>query len=195
MSLIPVAFYRAFAVEGEYGVFPNTGGDFVRVTFQIMGGEYDGQQVQWTGHFTEKTAQRTIESLQYCGCTFPDNDITNLDGLGSQEVSIDVQHEDYTDKNGNLRTMPRVAWVNQPGGVKQEHQMNPAQKASFRDRMKGQLIGMKSGQQQPIQRQAAPAQKPAQQQQQRRGPQQRQAPPQQQHAQPQGQFGDDDIPF
>lgn len=194
MSLIPIARYPAFAVEGEYGVFPNTGSDFVYVTFQVVGGEYDGHRVPWTGHFTEKTAQRTIESLEYCGCTFPGNDITNLEGLGSQQVSIDVQHEDYTDSNGNLRTTARVAWVNRPGGMKQEHQMDAARKASFRERMKGQLLGMRGGQQQPMQRQAAPAQRPApQQQQQRRGPQQQRQ--QQQYAQPQEQFGDDDIPF
>lgn len=196
MSLIPVAFYRAQAIGAEFGVSPNKGTDFVRVTFQIIDGEYAGQQIYWDGYFGENSAQRTVDSLRYCGCTFPNNDITNLEGLGTQEVSLDVQHESFTDRNGMPRTVAKVAWVNQLGGVKQELQMDAGRKASFRQRMMGVVHQAKSGQQPPMQGQQA-GQRPAQQQQPRPAHQRPapQSPPPQQYAQQPAHAENDDIPF
>lgn len=144
MAIVPKGTYRAKATRGEYGVSPNKGTDFIAVAFQIVEeGEQKGQSVGYRGFFTELTTERTIELLRFAGCTFPGNDITNLEGLGTTEVSIVVEHETYKDDKGEEKTVAKIAWVNSLGGagrVKPEQRMDPGQKASFKQRMMGRLV-------------------------------------------------------
>lgn len=78
----------------------------VEIVFVIEPGEeHAGTRVKWIGWFTDKTQERTIESLRYAGCTFPGDDITNLAGLGSSVAQIVVAPDKYG---------PRVDWVNDP---------------------------------------------------------------------------------
>lgn len=142
--MVPKGTYRAKATRGEYGVTPTSGNDFISVAFQIVeDGEQKGQTVGYRGFFTEKAMERTMESLRTAGCTFPGNDITNLEGLGSTEVQIAVDHEEYESK-GEKKTAARVAFVNpigSAGRVKPEQQMDPGHKASFKQRMMGHVVG------------------------------------------------------
>jgi len=140
--MVPKGFYRAKALANtaQFGVTPAKGTDFIRIQFQITDGEFAGQSLAWDGYFTGEATKRTVDSLQYAGCTFPGNDITNLEGLGTTEVSIDVEHESY-EKDGQAKTYAKVAWVNSlHRGVSPELQMNAGQKESFKQRMMGQLV-------------------------------------------------------
>jgi hypothetical protein len=143
--MIPQGFYRARAQSAQFGTTPQKGTDFLRVVFAIVDGEQKGQQVTWDGYFTEKTTARTIDALKYCGCTFPNNDITDIAGLDTQDVQIEVEHNSY-EKDGEPKTTARVKWVNSlAGGVSPELQMDAAKKASFKQRMMGQVVAAKHG--------------------------------------------------
>lgn len=117
-NLLPAGRYRAVGVlmttdNGRtYCQFGKTqgGSPQVCVNFEILEGEQMGRRIAWFGFFTEKTTQRTIEALRYCG--FKGNDLAELETQAlDNEVEIIVQHEEY---QGKWRA--RVAWVNQVGG-------------------------------------------------------------------------------
>lgn len=127
--------YVARAVDAEFGV-SKTGSDFVQIHFAIQEGEHAGQTITAWLYFTEKTNARSLESLRHMGCTFPDNDASNLTGYDANNVEIVVAEEEY---NGVSRA--KVQWVNALGGgrVKIEHPMDVGRKAAFRARMLGHV--------------------------------------------------------
>lgn len=134
--MIPAGKYVARAQNAEFGVSGQKGTDQVVVTFEIREGEHKGDVIDWYGFFTEKTGQRTVESLRHCGCTFPGDDVFDTAGLGTKDVQIVVEHEEYKGQ-----TKARVQWVNELGaGLKP---METAAKASFKDRMKATLLLVK----------------------------------------------------
>lgn len=147
--MIPEGKYRARATSGEFGKSKQKGTRYVRVDFEVVDGEEAGQHVRWDGWFTDNTAERTTDSLIYCGCTFPGNDMLNLEGLGSQEVQIVVEHETWTptegDKAGQEQTRAKVAWVNQLGfgGVPEDQKLDDSEARAFAQKMKGLLMQKK----------------------------------------------------
>ena len=149
MVLVPAGYYRARAQGAELGTTKGSADkpptDFVAVPFVITEGDFAGQVLNWNGYFGERSTKRTFESLQYCGCTFPDNDPTNFTGIDTNEVSIEVEHQEY-EKDGEKRVAARVAWVNSLSrGVNPDAKMDDAKKASFRQRMMGQVVALKQG--------------------------------------------------
>ena len=64
------------------------------------------------------SATRSMEGLIAAGCTFPGDDTTNLDGIGSKEVVLVVGSEEYTPEpteenpNPTMRKCNRIEWVN-----------------------------------------------------------------------------------
>jgi hypothetical protein len=137
--------YRAKALDGEFANSKNKGTPFVRVRFQFQTPE--GTEVLgYDGYFTEATTERTIESLRHCGCTFPGDDLTNLEGLGSKDVEIVVGHEEANDGSG--RMFPRIKWVNalgQGGKVRDEDKMDQGARTAFAKSMKGHLVAARMG--------------------------------------------------
>lgn len=129
--------YRAYAKGAKFDKTKAKGTDYVAVEFEIMEGPHKGETITWYGYFTEATQGRTVESLQHAGCTFPGDDVTDLEGLGTTEVQIVVNHEEYQGK-----TSARVQWVNSMSVGPQVHQMAPDQKSAFAARLRG-LVQMK----------------------------------------------------
>ncbi len=128
--------YRAQATHAEFGESPTKGTPFIRVAFQILDGAHQGDRISWDGWVTDRTRERVVDSLRSCGCTFPGDDITDLTGLGTQEVEIVVEIENY-----NGRDRAKVAWVNSlVGAVKNEQRMDDGKRAAFRDSMRGALF-------------------------------------------------------
>lgn len=78
--------------------------------------DIEGQSVFADIWLTDNVIERAIKSLQLCG--YEGSDFTELNAdppiLKDNEVSVTVEHEDYTDDEGNTRTTARVAWVNDP---------------------------------------------------------------------------------
>jgi hypothetical protein len=120
--------YKAKAFEVMLGESKTKRTPFVGVKFRITEGEFAGQVVKWEGYLSETTsgkskktpAERTIESLQYCGWMGDDIGAFAtgvLQGLDSNEVELVVEMEDYEDREtGEQRQSPKVQWVNRPGG-------------------------------------------------------------------------------
>ena len=141
--MIQAGKYQARATAADLGVTPTKGTDFVRVVFAIRGGEYDGEQVAWDGYFTPNTTERTLAALGYLGCTFPNNDITDLTGFDKNDVQITVEQEPFTDKNGEARTCARVRWVDPLGGIRRAPPLDAGAKSAFKNRLKGAIAAMK----------------------------------------------------
>jgi hypothetical protein len=129
--------YRARATDAKLGV-AQTGSDTVAVAFELL--DQPGQHITWYGYFTEKTVDRTMESLRYCG--WEGDDVSDLSGIDANEVEIVVEHED--DKEGKPRA--RVKWINRAGSSKAQlkTEMNDAQKKAFAARMKGAALASRS---------------------------------------------------
>jgi len=93
-------------LEYVFGKSKNKGTDQVSVTFQFVGGANDGKRITWNGFFTEKTAERTMESLEHCG--WDGNSLKAMTGFGSRNVELVIDEE--AGQDGNM--YPRVQWVN-----------------------------------------------------------------------------------
>lgn len=131
--IIPKNKYTARATSYDLGV-ADSGKEFVAVEFEIQGGEHAGARLGWRGFFTEKTEQRTLESLRYCG--WKGDDITNMEGFGSTLVQIVVDHEQYEGK-----TFARIQWVNKLG-VSIKNAMDAGTRAAFAARMRGAALAV-----------------------------------------------------
>jgi hypothetical protein len=151
---IPEGEYVARAVSGEYGN-TKSGGEMVAVVFEFTRGELEGHKITWYGYFTEKTSQRTVESLRHAGCTFASGDITDLAGLGETEVRVVVEHE-HDDRGPRAR----IRWVNalaaSAGGIRDENKMSVGDKRAFAARMKGLLLATGAPAPRPAAPKAAP---------------------------------------
>jgi hypothetical protein len=146
--------YRAKACgEVVLGTSSQKGTPFIELYFQITEGDNKGGKVRWTSYFSEKTNERSIESLQYCGwrgedlSEFADG---GLHGLDANEVEIVVELEEYqtketTEKPSETRVSPKVQWVNRAGGyLNLEAAMNPQAAESFGERMRGLVLAMRA---------------------------------------------------
>lgn len=96
--------FTARAFEWEWAVSSN-GTDYILVKFALDSGEH----VYWRGFFSEKTRDRTAESLRHCG--WDGVDLERLEGLGTKDAELVLEEEEY---KGEVRT--QVKWVNAIGG-------------------------------------------------------------------------------
>lgn len=124
---------RAKAVHGELG-FSRNGNEEVAVQFEILSGETSGNMITWWGYFTEKSADRTLQSLMNAG--WDGSDITDLNGLGSKEVELELVIDTYGGKQRE-----KVAWVNKPKGPRTKA-MSEADKLSFAEKMRGRTLAL-----------------------------------------------------
>lgn len=126
--------YRARAVDAVLGI-ADTGTKQVAVLFELL--DMPGQSIPWYGYFTEKTEDRTLESLMHAG--WHGDDLSNLmcDGLGESEVSLVVEQEQ--DQQGEWR--PRVKWVNALGaGALVKNEMTDVDKVAFAQKMRAKVM-------------------------------------------------------
>lgn len=72
-----------------------------------------GVKVHAALFFTDKTVDRTIESLRHCGWTGDNLENLLAEGFGTKEVSLDMEWQLY--KGAKVY---RVKWVNPIGGIK-----------------------------------------------------------------------------
>lgn len=137
--MIPAGTYTAKARGFAFGVTANDK-DYVAIDFEISGPQCQGEVIGWRGYFsTEGAIRRTLESLKYAGWTGAQDTIESLPGLGSAEVELVIQHEDYEGK-----TYPRVQWVNKlgRGGVALGEEMDAGRKRTFAARLRGHVAAL-----------------------------------------------------
>jgi hypothetical protein len=129
--------FKAKAIEGALG-FTKGGKEQVAVALEIIEGDHAGTSLTWYGFFTEKTTERTFESLRHLG--WKGDDLSDLDGILDNEVSIQVEEED--DDQG--RTHSKVRWINAPGGgLAMKERMDDGAAKAFAQRMKGQAMALR----------------------------------------------------
>lgn len=108
MAGINRRYVRSKAKEWQLGE-AETGSPYIMVSFPAKAEDGSEMFLGWRGFFTEKTTERTIESLRYMG--FEGDDLSNLVGLDKNEVDLVVEDEEYEGK-----LYPRVQFVNKPRG-------------------------------------------------------------------------------
>lgn len=123
--------YRAKAVAHKYGK-SSTGKEQLYIDFEISSGPHAGKHMPYYGFFTDLTADRTLESLEYCG--WDGKSLKELKGFGSKEVELVIETETRDGKE-----YLRVKWVNGVGGgVKEE--LDAGGILALEQRMKGLML-------------------------------------------------------
>jgi hypothetical protein len=128
--------HTARATQWEFALTKG-GAEQIIVQFEVMDGPSQGQCINWYGHFTDKTTNRTLEALRYCG--WKSNDIDKLDGMGDYLVQIVVELELQEEGKNAGKEFPKVRWVNRLGGggpIKVERPLDAGQRKMFAARMR-----------------------------------------------------------
>ncbi len=139
MPLVNGGKYTARATGSVVlGKSKNKDTPFIEFYFQVKGGDCDGVRVRWTSYFSDKTSERTVQSLETCG--WSGDDISafvdgGLHGLDKNDVEIVVEMESFTDQNGAAKNTARVAWVNRLGYLNTEAAMTEDAAAAFGAKM------------------------------------------------------------
>jgi hypothetical protein len=129
--------YRAKATSKKFGK-TSKGSEQIYVDFEITQGPHAGQHLAWYGYFSEKAADRTLESLEFCGWD-GESSLLELKGFGSKEVEL-VAEIEKDDRDG--REYLKVRWVNRiGGGVKEE--LDRGGVAALDQKMKGIMLARK----------------------------------------------------
>lgn len=126
---------------------------FRNVTFLVADdGPYKGRRYTWTAWYTEEAAVRTFQTFLGSGCTFPNGDEENFEGLGSREQVAVLEREppytpEPTEENPIPRTIYRVRikWINQaPQGMRGEA-ISDGRKAVLKPMFQGALARARAG--------------------------------------------------
>ena len=143
------ATYNAIARACSLGT-AKTGTKQVAVTFEVVSqDEHQGETIAWIGSMTDKTWERTIESLQHCGWQGDDlTELADLDADGAARLlsaEVQIVCEPEADQDGNDRL--RVKWVNKPGAGRFafKAKLEGAELRSFAAEMKNSIRGMRAG--------------------------------------------------
>jgi hypothetical protein len=130
--------YRARANAVAMGT-TSTGKEQIIVAFLTEGGE----SISWYGYFSDRTWERTVESLRVCGWT--GDDLTDFDGgalagLDTHDVEIVVEEE--PDLDGVPRA--RVRWVNmlRGSGIAVKQPLAGTELKSFAAQMRGKILAL-----------------------------------------------------
>jgi hypothetical protein len=125
--------YRAKAKAHQWGR-AKTGTELVRVEFEFTSGTVAGQSIYWDGFFTEKTQERTLESLEACG--WDGASLKDLKGLGTKEVELVVELEKGNDGN----EYAKVKWVNGLNRRAVQQELDAGSLSNLEQRMKGLML-------------------------------------------------------
>lgn len=141
--------WKAKSIGGALGM-TSTGKEQVAVEFEFTEGPNMGQRMTWHGYFTDKTTERTFESLRIAGWRGQDlDDLSDLSRSDVPEVALVLKEEPY---EGKMQT--KIAWVNRVSGIALKSQLDPNAAKSFAARMKAQIIAFDAKQgQKPAQKQ------------------------------------------
>lgn len=170
MSDLVAGYWPIRAIPGsvDWGT-SSKGNRQVAVAVEILDGPCAGRRAVWYGSFSEKAAERTMESLAYLG--WDSDDITDMSGIGSADAVGKFEEEEY---EGNMRV--RLTFINRQSGPAFKDRMTEGDLAAFAKQMKGQVLAFR-------QKQGAPKNNGTQQ---RRPPARREEPP---------PHDDDDLPY
>src|SRR4051812_5203366 len=110
--MLPAGTFAAVARGAVLTESANKKTPQIVVNFEITTAEYAGNRIDWFGFLTDKTTERTIESLRYAGWRGSDlSDLSDLSRDDTPVVEVVIEHEEYEGKS-----RPKVQWVNRMGG-------------------------------------------------------------------------------
>ncbi len=158
--MLTAGTYKARATKALLAQVGGNKTPAMQVVFQVQDeGPHQGETIRWDGWLTDKTQDRTIESLGHCGWTGDDisvfaKDGAPLQGMDLNDVELVVEIEAY-EKEGETKHAAKVAWVNRIGGrgLNVENAMPQAEALAFAQKMKGIVLKSRA--------KAAPASAPA----------------------------------
>jgi hypothetical protein len=121
---------------------------YVRLTFDLLSGSAKGRAISRDFFFSDKTWERTVESLRVCG--WQGTDVSDFTGVDANEVDVCIKHAVITkkvngqetvvtDDEGNAKYRAEIAWV---GKDRSPKPMEATKLSSFRELMKARLEGM-----------------------------------------------------
>jgi hypothetical protein len=151
--------YMARATAVALGL-TSTGKEQIVVAFTVAD---TGESISWYGYFSEKTWQRTVESLRICGWT--GDDLTDFDGgdlAGVDTHDVEIVVEEELDQEGTPRA--RVRWINmlRGSGIAVKQPLAGTELKSFAAQMRGKILSLDGGKKPAAQKPAPPAsRKPA----------------------------------
>jgi len=126
--------HPARAIAAALGM-AETGSYQVGVEFLFTDGPNKDSTITWYGYFTEKTKERTIESLKIAGLKGVDiSDLSSLSASDTPTVQIVLEEEEY---QGNRQV--KVKWVNKIGGLAMKNQLDESGAKQFAALMRGDL--------------------------------------------------------
>lgn len=136
---IQAGTWRAKATGAELG-YTSTGKEQVAMSIEILDGPSANHIITWYGYFTEKTTDRSLESLMIAG--WDGEDLAAMTGVGSTEFQVVIEEDTYEGK-----TRMRVQWINRlfGSGPALKNKMDTGAKVSFAERMKGRALAVKQG--------------------------------------------------
>lgn len=108
MSGINKRYYRGKAKEWAISMSSNDKPMLV-VLFDILTEGASHSSLTWRGFFTEKTEERTIESMRFMG--FEGDNLEDIVGLDKNEVELVVEDEEYMDGE-EAKISAKVQFVN-----------------------------------------------------------------------------------
>ena len=121
-------YIRSKAKEWQLGE-AETGTPFVMVSFPVKNDDGTERFLGWRGYFTEKTTDRTIESLRIMG--FAGEDLSQLEGLDTNEVDLVVEDEEHEGK-----TYEKVQFINKPRGPSVKNALTGEKLGAFAAQMR-----------------------------------------------------------
>jgi hypothetical protein len=155
--MIPEGRYKARGCEAKLA-YTSAGAGQVAVDLVITEeeSEYCGQHRTWYGSFTDKSTDRTLQSLRLLG--WDSDDLSQLTGIDQHDVWVTIAHEEY---EGEIRD--RAAFINASAGLAVKTPMEEGDAKAFAERMKGHVLAhkAKSGGGSPNAKPAAPAAAPS----------------------------------
>lgn len=135
--MIEAGTFKARGVEAALAVAGN-GSEQVAVQFVLLEGPDEGKHITYYGYFTDKTTERTIDSLRLCG--WDGDDLSDLTGIDANEVYLVIEH----DENDKGEARATVRWINgQGGGLAVKERMDEGTAKAFAERMKGHVLAAK----------------------------------------------------
>lgn len=93
------------------------GNTYLTLRFTATQGDGTGETATKNMFFSEKALQRTVEDLRALGWQGDDPSTITLADI-SGEVSVTVEHESFSGRDGEDRMAARVKWINAANALK-----------------------------------------------------------------------------
>ena len=93
------------------------GNTYLTLRFTATQGDCIGETATKSMFFSEKALQRTVEDLRALGWQGDDPATITVADVGA-EVSVTVEHETFTGRDGEAHLTARVKWINSMSALK-----------------------------------------------------------------------------